>query len=108
MGLKDGASVIGTGLLLVLNLAIGAVQMLAIFSGVQYWLDWHWFFSSLVAGLLVFFLRVGLLNSVIGVLGAHYAWHWPWAWAIALFFGLFILIMLVSIAAGVGAKVFRW
>ncbi|MCM8743598.1 hypothetical protein [Pseudomonas koreensis] len=108
MSLKEGASAVGTGLIVVLNLAVGVVQILAIFAGVEHWLDWHWFASSLVAGFLVFLLRINLLNTVIGVLGAHYAWGWPWMGAIALFFGLFILIMAVSMAAGAGAKIFRW
>ncbi|MCV4343286.1 hypothetical protein [Pseudomonas capsici] len=99
----------GIGILLLpLNIALGVAQMLAIFSGVQYWLDWHWFFCSLVSTILVFFLRINLLNCVIGVLGAHYAWHWSWTASIALFFGVFALMIVIALTAGAAEKAFRW
>lgn len=99
----------GIGLLLLpLNIALGAVQILAIYSGVQHWLGWHWFFCSLVATILVFFLRINLLNCIIGVLGAHYAWHWSWAASIALFFGMFALMIAIAVTAGAAEKLFRW
>lgn len=108
MSIKEASSSVGVGLLVILNVALGIVQILATFSGIQYWLDWHWFFSSLIAGFLVFVVRMNLLNCVIGVLGAHYAWHWSWAASIALFFGMFAVIMAISLAAGAAEKIFRW
>lgn len=108
MSFTDKAAGAGVVLMTILNLAVGVVQVLAVFAGVQYWLDWHWLLSSMVAGLLVFVLRISILNAVIGVLGAHYAWHWSWLAACALFFGLFALIAVVSILAGAGQKALRW
>lgn len=95
-------------LLLPVNIALGIAQILAIYGGIQYWLDWHWFFSSLIATFLVFMLRINLLNCVIGVLGAHYAWHWSWGASIALFFGMFALIIAFALLAGAAEKTFRW
>ncbi|WP_434681316.1 hypothetical protein J3P77_09485 [Pseudomonas sp. R1-18] len=95
-------------LLLPINIALGIAQILAIYGGIQHWLDWHWFFSSLVATILVFVLRVNLLNCVIGVMGAHYAWHWSWPASIALFFGMFALTIVIALIAGAADKAFRW
>ncbi|MGY2184685.1 hypothetical protein [Pseudomonas sp. SDO5591_S426] len=95
-------------LLLPVNIVLGIAQILAIYGGIQYWLDWHWFFSSLIATILVFFLRINLLNCVIGVLGAHYAWHWSWGASILLFFGMFALTMAIALLAGAAEKAFRW
>lgn len=108
MNLKGMAGAAGTVLLFGINILLGIAQILAIFSGVQYWLDWHWFFSSLIAGVLVFVLRINLLNCVIGMLGAHYAWHWSWPAAAALFFGLFLVMIVISLSAGAASKVMRW
>lgn len=95
-------------LLLPVNIVIGVFQILAIYGGIQYWLDWHWVFSSIVATVLVFFLRISLLNSFIGVLGAHYAWHWTWGASIALFFGMFALTIVIALLAGAADRAFRW
>ena len=99
----------GIGILLLpLNLALGVAQILAVYSGVQHWLGWHWLLCSLVATILVFVLRINILNCVIGVLGALYAWHWSWAASIGLFFGMFVLMIAIAVTAGAAEKVFRW
>lgn len=108
MSFGDKVAGAGMAVLIFLNLALGVVQTLAIFSGIEHWLEWHWFFSSVIAGIFVFILRIAPLNCVIGVLGAHYAWHWSWLESIALFTGMFLLIVVISLASGAAEKILRW
>jgi hypothetical protein len=95
-------------LLLPVNIALGISQLIAITGGIQYWLNWHWFFSSLVATVMVFFLRINLLNCVIGVPGAHYALYWSWGASIALFFGMFAFALAMTLLVGAADKAVRW
>lgn len=108
MKAAEAASGTAMALLYVANLALGLIQVAAVFAGLEYWLEWHWAVCALIGGFLVFILRITPLNMVIGVLGAHYAWDWPWTWAVGLFLGFFVVVVLISLAAGASQKIFRW
>jgi hypothetical protein len=81
----------------ILFLALGLFQLAATIAGLEDWLGLHWFFAVFIA-LLVAWTPV--IGTVLGMMGAHYAWGWSWLSAFLLFFGPLILIAAIALAAG--------
>lgn len=81
----------------VLYLGLGLFQIAATIGGIQYWLGFHW----LVAAIIAFFIASWpVVGTILGMVGAHYAWGWSWLAAFLLFFGPLILIFGITLAAG--------
>lgn len=80
----------------ILYLALGLFQIAATIAGIQYWLGLHWLFAGLIALIIAW---TPLIGTVLGMLGAHYAWGWSWVSAFLLFFGSLIVIAGIALAA---------
>lgn len=86
----------------ILYLALGIFQIAGTISGIEYWLGLHWFFAGLIA---LFIAWTPVIGTVLGMVGAHYAWHWSWLSAFLLFFGPLIVIAGIALAASAVEKV---
>lgn len=89
------------GLAYVLYLGLGLFQIAATIAGIQYWLGFHW----LIAAVIAFFTASWpVVGTILGMVGAHYAWGWSWFAAFLLFFGSLILIFGIALATGVFSR----
>lgn len=65
--------------------ALRIFQISAISEGLFYLLNWPYVVCLIIALAMVFFVRLPLIWSALGILGAHYAWNLPWWIAILIF-----------------------
>ena len=80
-----------------LGASLGLFQIAATIAGVEYWLGLHWFFAALIA---LFIAWTPVIGTILGMVGAHYAWGWSWLLAFLLFFGFLIVIGGIALAEG--------
>ena len=85
-----------------LYLVLGLFQISATIAGIEHWLGIHWFFAGIIA---IFVAWTPVIGTVLGMVGAHYAWGWSWLSAFLLFFGPLIVIAGIAVAAGALEKV---
>ncbi len=88
----------------ILYLGLGLFQIAATIAGIEHWFGIHWFFAGIIA---LFIAWSPIVGTVLGMVGAHYAWGWSWLSAFLLFFGPLIVIAGIALAAGALEKVRR-
>lgn len=77
-------------------LLLGLFQLVATIAGIEHWLGIHWFFAGIIA---IFVASIPVIGTVLGMVGAHYAWGWSWPSAFLLFFGPLIVAGGIALAA---------
>ncbi len=97
-------ALVGAPVAFILYLGLGLFQIAGVTAGIEYWLGIHWFFAGIIAVLIAWSPIVG---TVLGMVGAHYAWGWSWLSAFLLFWGPLIVIAGIALAAGTFEKVLR-
>ena len=85
-------------------LALGAFQIVAVASGIQFWLGWN----ILACWIIAFFVGGWpIVGTTLGMVGAHYAWEWSWLSAFMLFWGFAISILTLTLAVGGFAAIYN-
>lgn len=98
----EAAGVAGQGVIMLLILALGIINVVAIVSlAMDVW-GWHWIFAALLAGVLLF-LRLDLVAIPLAIWGMIAAWGWPW-WVppLIVFWPLVLAVMVHGVAAVFG------
>ena len=85
-------SILG-GVMILGWVVLGLMQITAVADGIQHWLGWYW----LICWVIAFFVGGWpVVGTILGMVGAHYAWGWSWLAAFLLFWGLIAAIMLLT------------
>ena len=79
-------------------LGVGAVQVLAIIKGIQFWSGMPWIVSTFLS-LIVAYIPV--LGTIAGIKGAMSAWGWNLWPAVAFFCWPYALFLLAAAVGGI-------
>jgi hypothetical protein len=88
----------------ILYMALGLFQIAATIVGIEHWLGIPWFFAAIIAMLIAWLPVIG---TILGMVGAHYAWGWSWLSAFLLFFGPLLVIGGIVLAGDIFVKARR-
>lgn len=80
-----------------LYFAVGIVQFLAIWDGLEVWIGIPSFLAFIAA---IFLGWCPLVGPIVGMFAAVEIWGWSWPAAIALFFGTFIAVFVFAMIGG--------
>ena len=92
-----------TALGVAIYILVGILQLLAIISGLEYWLGLKLHWAVWVFGLPFFlaFAELPIIGTVAGIIGAVHGWNWTYPWAIAFFMWPYAIVavgLLVAVA----------
>lgn len=73
---------------------LGILQFIAVFSGVEEWLGWHWLIITPISLAVAYMPIVG---TIAGIWGAKYALGWSWFSSLALFVGPFAVLAVAGL-----------
>ena len=84
-------------------IALGLIQLVAVYAGLVDWLELNWFFAIIGASFVAY---IPIVGTVLGILGAMNAWDWPFIMAAGLMLGPILIAVIFTISFLFIEKVF--